>query len=427
MMVTLMKPSRVAAVRGEMSSSPPPRRLKMLFFSQPFVYPADTGGKIRTSQMLRLLREAFDITLVSNVDPRHDLPYLDQMASLCQDFHPVPRTTARKYSAAFYLKVLVYSLSRYPVAVLNDYSRATVATLKRLLADRHYDLLVCDFLQPTLNLRSLRTPPTLLFQHNVESMIWERHYRTSRHPLLRLFWYLQWRKMRRYERQACARVDGIVTVSEFDKQVLERDFGARNVHAIPTGVDTDFFRPGVEPPEDDTLVFLGAMDWLPNEDGILFFADDVLPRLRKLVPSVRLTIVGRNPTARLLERTRIHPEIRVMGRVDDVRPHVARGAVFVIPLRIGGGTRIKAYEAMAMGKAVVSTRIGIEGLPVRDGDNVVLADSPDDFAAAVARLLKDKAERERIEKNARAYVEANVSWRRAADAFATACVEVARG
>jgi glycosyltransferase involved in cell wall biosynthesis len=410
-----------------MSSGNPSGSLKVLFFSQPFVYPADTGGKIRTSQTLRHLREVFDITLVSNVDPNLDMPHLDQMASLCHEFHPVPRSTARKYSTAFYLKVLAYSLSRYPVAVLNDYSRATVAKLRELLAARHYDLLVCDFLQPTLNLRSLRTPPTLLFQHNVESMIWERHYRTSRNPLLRLFWYLQWRKMMRYERQACARVDGIVAVSELDKQVLERDFGARNVHAIPTGVDTDFFRPGSEPPEDNNLVFLGAMDWLPNEDGILFFTDEVLPRLRKLVPSAHITVVGRNPTARLLERTRAHPEIRVLGRVEDVRPHVARGALFVIPLRIGGGTRIKAYEAMAMGKPVVSTRIGIEGLPVRDGDNVVLADSPEDFAAAVARLLKDKAERERIGRNARAYVEGNVSWRRAADAFAGACAEVARG
>jgi len=411
-----------------MSLGDPSRRLKVLFFSQPFVYPADTGGKIRTSQTLRYLREVFDITLVSNVDPKQDMPHLDQMATLCHEFHPVPRSTARKYSAAFYLKVLAYSLSRYPVAVLNDYSRATVAKLRALLAARHYDLLFCDFLQPTLNLRSLRTPPpTLLFQHNVESMIWERHYRTARNPLLRLFWYLQWRKMRRYERQACARVDGIVAVSELDKQVLERDFGARNVHAIPTGVDTDFFRPSAEPPEDNSLVFLGAMDWLPNEDGILFFADEVLPRLRTLVPSAHITVVGRNPTARLLERIRVHPEIRVLGRVEDVRPHVARGALFVIPLRIGGGTRIKAYEAMAMAKAVVSTRIGIEGLPVRDGHNVVLADSPEDFAAAVARLLKDRAERERIGRNARAYVEGHVSWRRAADAFASACAEVARG
>lgn len=410
-----------------MSATVPSNRLKVLFFSQPFVYPADTGGKIRTSQMLRQLREVFDITLVSNVDPKRDMAHLHQMASLCHEFHAVPRSTVRKYSAAFYLKVLAYSLSRYPVTVLSDYSRSTVAKLRELLAARRYDLLVCDFLQPTLNLRALETPRTLLFQHNVESMIPERHYRISRNPLLRLFWYLQWRKMMRYERGACARFDGIVAVSELDKQVLEQDFGARNVYAIPTGVDTDFFRPAPDPPEDNSLVFLGAMDWLPNEDAIIFFTNQVLPLLRRLVPSVRITVVGRNPSARLLDYTREHPDVRVVGRVEDVRPYVARAAVFVIPLRIGGGTRIKAYEAMAMGKAVVSTRIGIEGLPVRDGDNVVLADQPGDFAEAVARVLKDSAERERIGRNARAYVESSVSWRRAADAFATACAEVARG
>jgi glycosyltransferase involved in cell wall biosynthesis len=407
--------------------NPPHPRLKVLFFSQPFVYPADTGGKIRTSRTLRRLRDLFDITLVSYVDPQREIAHVGQMDTLCHEFHAVPRATVRKYSAAFYLKVLAYSLSPYPVAVLNDYSRAAVGLLRELLAARRYDLLVCDFLQPTLNLRSLQTPRTLLFQHNVESMIWERHYRTSQNPLLRLFWYLQWRKMRRYERQACARFDGIVAVSELDKLVLERDFGAKNVHAIPTGVDTEFFRPSAEAPLPDSLVFLGAMDWLPNEDGMIFFTDEILPRLRELVPSVQLTIVGRNPSARLLQRTRGHSEIQVLGRVDDVRPHVARSALFVIPLRIGGGTRIKAYEAMAMGKAVVSTRIGVEGLPVRDGENVVLADTPEDFAAAAARLLKDEAERNRLGRTARAYIDANVSWRRAADAFADVCARVARG
>jgi glycosyltransferase involved in cell wall biosynthesis len=398
-----------------------------LFFSQPFVYPPDTGGKIRTSQMLRHLRDIFDVTLVSNVDPVHDTPHFDQMASLCGEFHPVPKRTVRKYSPAFYLKVLARSFSRYPVIVIADYSRATVSKLRDLLAAQPYDLLVCDFLQPTLNLWTLPLPRTLLFQHNVESTILERHYRTATNPFLRLFWRVQWRKLVRYERLACGRVDGIVAVSEVDKHILERDFGARNVFAIPTGVDTDFFRPAPDPPEDNTLVYTGAMDWLPNEDGILFFAEEVLPRLRAMVPSIRLNVVGRNPSRRLAERLRAHPEIRALGRVEDIRPHVARGAVFVIPLRIGGGTRIKAYEAMAMGKAVVSTRVGVEGLPVRGGDNVVLADDPDAFASATARLLKDPAERERIARNARAYVEEHVSWRRATDAFADACVRVARG
>ncbi len=399
-------------------------RLKILFFSEPFVYPPDTGGKIRTSQMLRRLCEVFDITLVSHVDPVRDVPHLGEMDALCTEFHPVFRRTARKYSAAFYLKVSARSFSRYPIIVLNDYSRATVAKLRELLTTRSYDLLVCDFLQPTINLWGLPLPRTILFQHNVESMIEERHYRTSSRWVTRLFWWTQWKKLLRYERLACGRVDGIVTVSEADKVVLERDLGARNVFAIPTGVDEEFFRPAPDPPEDNTLVFVGAMDWLANEDGILFFTGQVLPRLRTLVPAVRLTVVGRNPSRWLLERLRGHPEIEVVGRVPDVRPFVARGAVFVIPLRVGGGTRIKAYEAMAMGKAIVSTRVGIEGLPVRDGEHVVLADDPEEFAVATARLLRDSVERDRLARNARAYIEEHVSWRRASDAFAEACLKV---
>jgi glycosyltransferase involved in cell wall biosynthesis len=402
-------------------------RLNVLFFSEPFVYPPDTGGKIRTSQMLRHLREVFDITLVSHVHPVRDAPHIEQMRSLCTEFHPVFRSTARKYSLLFYLKVLVRSLSRYPVIVVNDYSRQTVNKLRELLTGRRYDLLVCDFLQPTINLWGLERPRTLLFQHNVESKILERHYRTASNPLLRLFWGLQWRKLVRYERLACGRLDGVVAVSDVDKAVLEGDLGARNVFSIPTGVDTAFFRPSTEPAEAASLVFMGAMDWLPNEDGILFFADEVLPHLRTMLPSVRLTVVGRNPSRHLRARLQQHREIEVVGRVDDVRPYVVRGAVFVIPLRIGGGTRIKAYEAMAMGKAVVSTRVGVEGLPVRDGETVVLADTPREFAAATARLLTDGAERQRIERNARAYVVEHASWESAAHAFADICVKVARG
>jgi len=140
-----------------MTARDPSPRLKVLFFSQPFVYPADTGGKIRTSQTLRHLREVFNITLVSNVDPKSDLPHLRQMEPLCHDFHPVPRSTVTKYSVAFYLKVLAYSLSQYPVTVLGDYSRHTVTKLRDLLTTRRYDLVICDFLQPTLNLRALPT------------------------------------------------------------------------------------------------------------------------------------------------------------------------------------------------------------------------------------------------------------------------------
>ena len=398
----------------------------MLFFSQPFLFPMDTGGKIRTVQLLRHLRSAFDITLVSNFDPAKDTPHVPEMQELCGEFHGVPRTDVRKYSAAFYLRVLARAVSRYPVTVIGDFSDELSAKIRDLLQRRRYDLLVCDFLQPSLNLAGGQRIPTLLFQHNVESVIVRRHWETATNPALKLFWSGQWRKMLRFEREACRRFDGVVTVSELDKLTLEKDFGARNVFAIPTGVDTDFFEPGTEPPEDNTLIFTGAMDWLPNEDAIIFFAEEILHRLQAIIPSVSLTVVGRNPSRRLLERTRRYREVSIVGRVEDIRPYVHRHAVYIIPLRIGGGTRIKAYEAMAMAKPIVSTRIGVEGLPVRDADHLVLADHPDDFAAAVARLLKDHAARIALGARARAFVKTHASWHHAGAVFASACRAVAR-
>jgi glycosyltransferase involved in cell wall biosynthesis len=168
------------------------------------------------------------------------------------------------------------------------------------------------------------------------------------------------------------------------------------------------------------MVFTGSMDWLPNEDAILFFAREILGRIKEKVPTIKLTVVGRNPSQRLLKELKEYPEINVIGSVEDVRPFMSRHVLYVIPLRIGGGTRIKAYEAMAMGKAVVSTAVGVEGLPIKDGEHVVLADNAEDFACAVVGLLGDEARREGIATKARSYVRRNFSWGKAAAAFAQA-------
>ena len=400
-------------------------RLRLLFLSQRFLYPLDTGGKIRTAKILEKLKERCDITLVSQVESPQDDPYLDEVKRLCSEFHAVPWRETRKYSSRFYLKVLARSLSRYPVTVINDYSRDLSRTLETVAKERGYDLLVCDFLQPSLNFRRLHGKPTLLFQHNVESMIPKRHCETATNPLLRLFWWSQWRKMVRFEQAQCQRFGGIVTVSETDKQVLETEFSAPRVFAIPTGVDTDYFRPDESAPEEGSLVFSGAMDWLPNEDAVIYFVEEILPRIRAQIPTVTLTLVGRNPSRRLLARIGDRPEVRVTGWVEDVRPFVKRSALYVIPLRIGGGTRIKAYEAMAMGKAVVSTPIGVEGLPLIDGEHVVQAEGAQAFADSVVGLLRDPKRRRRIERSARKLVERNFSWERAASVFLDACYAVA--
>ena len=400
-------------------------KLSVLFFSQRFPLPMDTGGKIRTGKMLQYLREVFDITLICNVDSPKDDQFLDQVQNLCSEFHSVPWKELGKYSLGFYLRVLARMWSRYPVAVQNDYTKELESKIESLVGAKSYDLLICDFLQPTLNFRNvMKGQRTLLFQHNVESLIVKRHYETASNVLMKLFWYGQWKKMVKYEKMMCRCFDGVVTVSENDKALLENEFGAENVFAIPTGVDTSYFSPNGLRPDPNSLIYVGSMDWLPNEDAMMFFAEQILPIIKQKVPEVKLTIVGRNPSDALAHIGKRYPEVTIVGRVDDVRPYVRQHCVFIVPLRIGGGTRIKVFEAMAMGKAIVSTTIGTEGLPLDTGEYVLQADTPSSFAEAVIRLLLNEADRKKLEVAARSFVEKNCSWEKASEAFTHICSTV---
>jgi glycosyltransferase involved in cell wall biosynthesis len=195
-------------------------------------------------------------------------------------------------------------------------------------------------------------------------------------------------------------------VSDADRDTFARLYGdavPRPVHVVPTGVDTSYFASDASPAESRHLVFTGSMDWLPNEDAMVFFCREVLPLIRAEEPGISLSIVGRAPTP-AVEKLADGDSVTVTGRVDDVRPYMRDAAVYVVPLRIGGGTRLKIFEAMAMGRAVVATTIGAEGLPVTPGEHVLLADDPRTFARAVVGLLRDVGRRRELETAARALV-----------------------
>jgi glycosyltransferase involved in cell wall biosynthesis len=404
-----------------MTESAGKKKLKILFFSQRFPYPMDTGGKIRTGKLLEQLKDIFDITLVSNVESPKDDEYLDQVKNLCTTFRPVPWKETKKYSFKFYLKLLRSMFSRYPFTVINDYSKDLESALRRLTDSERFDLLICDFLQPSLNFRRLSGTPTLLFEHNIESIIPRRHFETSRNPLAKFFWWLQWRRMERYERDTCRKFTATVTVSETDKEYLAALAGISTVFAIPTGVDTAYFAPSETPVQPNSLVFTGSMDWLPNEDAIKFFAREILGKIKQVIPTIRVTVVGRSPSQSLIKELEEYPEITLTRRVEDVRPFISSHALYIIPLRIGGGTRIKAYEAMAMGKAVVSTSVGVEGLPVGEEGHVLLADSAAAFADAVVELLCQDQIREKLALRGMNFVRHNFGWAQAAQVFADAC------
>jgi sugar transferase (PEP-CTERM/EpsH1 system associated) len=396
--------------------------VNILWLKTELLHPVDKGGRIRTYQMLRELKRDHYITYLTLDDGGAALDAAERAEEYCHDLVRVPFHTQPKRTAAFYGELLRNLASPLPYAIWKYRSPAMRRAIEDARQRRETDVVVCDFLTPSVNVPDRRPCPTLLFQHNVEATIWERQAQVASNPVTKAYLREQWRRMRRFERAQCRRFDHVVAVSPRDAEVFRTEYGVRNVSEIPTGTDTEYFRPtGRARPEPLDLVFTGSMDWLPNEDAIGYFAEAILPRVRQAVPGVTLTVVGRNPSGRVASLGRRDPAVRITGSVPDVRPYIERAALFIVPLRIAGGTRLKIYEAMAMEKAVVSTSVGAEGLPVRDGEDIVLADTPEAFAAAVTGLLKDPRRAEGLGRRAAAVVRAEFGWDRVAERFADTC------
>lgn len=399
--------------------------MKILWLKTELLHPVDKGGKIRTYHLLKQLKPNHYITYLTLDEGSPSTGDEMRAAEYCHELIRIPHLTREKFSAGFYAELALNLASRLPYAIRKYKSAQMMKAVENVVAKDRFDVIVCDFLAPAVNLPRKLPSPVVLFQHNVEAAIWRRHYEVQQHPLKKHYLYWQWRKMKRFEREACRRVDCVIAVSQADSETLERDYGLAKVHDIPTGVDVDFFRPATNgAARPNSLVFTGSMDWLPNEDGINYFIDKILPIIRHAVPGVSLTVVGRNPYSSLVKMSQRDPSIIVTGRVEDVRPFMQEAAVYVVPLRIGGGTRLKIYEAMAMEKAIVSTTIGAEGLPINEGKEILLADTPESFAAAVIKLLRDESYASELGKRAAAKVRERFGWDMVAERFAAICESV---
>jgi sugar transferase (PEP-CTERM/EpsH1 system associated) len=388
--------------------------------------PLDTGGKIRSYSLLRELARRHDLS-VFTFYPQHEGDRHADLKTFCREVICLPMALPVRAS---FTDMLAYArnVARPVPYSMVKYCRPEVAArLRELLASRSYDAIICDFLLTAAVIPWDLPTPKILFTHNVEAVIWERHWRVSRNPFFKLISWREFRTMERVERLYLQKADHILTVSDSDRDLFSRMVAPDRITTIPTGVDVEYFHvapPGHEQP--DTLVFTGSMDWLPNEDAMFHFAEEILPLVQGRVPEVKMRVVGRRPSPRVQALAANNSGIEVTGTVPDIRPYLESAAVYVVPLRIGGGTRIKIFEAMAMGKAVVSTSIGAEGLPVTHGANIILADNPQDFAAGILRLLASKDERQRIGMAARRLVESQYSWSAVTDVLDRALLQAAR-
>ncbi|MCO8122503.1 glycosyltransferase [Stieleria sp. TO1_6] len=394
--------------------------MKILFLQKRLLFPPNTGGKIRTLNVVRHLAEWHDLTYVCNLLPEEQR-FLPEMRSLGVELKTVGWTEASRRSFQFLwfaLRNLLFS--PLPLNVQKDQDSRLRSLVQDEVESGQYDLLICDFVQTAGNCIGLKIPK-LLFQHNVEAEIFER-LADRGGPLWRLYLSMQAGRMRQFEGAAGKDFNGVVAVSERDKMRFETEYSWRHVRLIDTAVDTNYFQPPPDASPRAGVVFVGSMDWPPNVDGVLSFISGSWQRIRADRPDVSLTIVGRNPPASLLHHQG-RDGIRITGTVDDIRPYLSASAVAVVPLHSGGGTRLKIFESMAMGCPVVSTELGAEGLPLQDGEHLLIRDGDQPFADAVLNVLADPDCARRLARSALALVQTKYSSMAVARQFEQHCRE----
>ncbi len=397
--------------------------MRILWVKAGGLVPPDTGGKIRSYNILKELARQHSVTFVS-FHAEHAGDEHPGLRTIFDRVESVPLKLPAQRGFAEMMQLARHLFASEPYAI-RKYCRPEVsARVRQVLREESFDVIVCDFMVAGGVIPWEVATPKVLFTHNVEAQIWKRHYDVATNPIWRALCRREWRTTHATERRYLDLADHVLAVSDIDRDVFVEWVDPTKVSVVQTGVDIEFFRPSTEPEQPNSIVFTGSMDWMPNDDGILYFGEQILPLLKHQVPDISVCIVGRDPSARVRELAAREKCVQLTGWVEDIRPYLARSAVCMVPLRVGSGTRLKIYEAMAMGKAVVSTTIGAEGLPVQHGENIVLADEPQEFATAVAALLGEPARRAALGRAALSLVETNYSWRRVAADFAAILTRV---
>ena len=382
--------------------------MKILFLSPTVPFPFTDGGRIRVFNLLKQIAQKSEVTLLALETQSTDADGVAELQQLGIQVHLVPNAqTLPRVSFSTLVKAF---LRRQPITVARYDVPAYRQKFRELIADETFNLVHYEMFH-TAQFHTETNLPSLLSQQNVDSAIWRRLCSETGNPLYKFAYWTQQLAFQRYERVLSPKFDAVTCTSDIDATVFQQHCAEGVIEIIPNGVDTTHYLPECSSEARAHLIYIGSMDWYPNEDAVAFFADEVLPRIQEKVPDVAFSIVGGNPSARVRKLAE-REGVVVTGRVPEIKPYFAEATVFVVPLRIGSGTRLKILEALAMGKAIVSTTVGAEGLNLKDGAEIFIADEPIAFADAVTRLLMDSELRRRIGENGRARVEQDYDWRR---------------
>ncbi len=386
--------------------------MKILFVAPFLPSPPRFGGQRRIDGLARYLAARHELTVLAFNRPDEWMESsLDTTDSYCRTVVALPERDYEdgiKRRLQLRSTVSLRSFEHLVKARRRDFQRE----LDRVLASEAWDIVQFEFMQMaafSFRRTGARRPVFVLDEHNIEYDVVRRTAEARTNVERRVYNALNWRKLRREEHTSWRRFDGVVLTSARDETFVHQELPGMPTTVAPNGVDVDEFTPVPGHEEPDSLLFFGAINYFPNHDGVVFFIDQILPMIRARRPNVRLRILGPGANSEVLARA--GDGVEILGMVDDVAPFIERAAAVVVPLRIGGGTRLKVVESMAKGKAIVSTRVGAEGIDVVDGEHVLLADEPQDFADAVERVLADRPLAAQLGADARRLAEERYSWK----------------
>ncbi len=381
--------------------------MRILVLDEEFPWPLNTGKRIRTYNLIRELSKYHQITYLAYAEP--ECAAEKHFAEIGLNPIAVPLLDRAARGPIFYWRLGMNLFSEYPFIVTSHQTRRYQHAFEKLLAGSSFDLVICEWTPYALYVKDILGPKKVIVAHNIESAIWRRYEENETNPAKR--WYIskQRQKVEAFERVCFGWVDGATAVSTLEAKTIA-DLGVRYpVDVIDNGVDVEYFAPRPKSDCSISLVFTGSMDWRPNQDAARYFVSEVWPLILERYPDASVLWVGRDPSPDILDLQKTRGVV-ITGTVDDVRPYIGNATVYIVPLRIGGGSRLKILEAMAMKKAIVSTTVGAEGLRVTDGQHLLLADTPSEFADAIQRCINDPALCARLGEQGRLLVEEHYRW-----------------
>lgn len=367
--------------------------------------PPDFGGALRENYLLRSLASEHEVTVLTYGDEEQRTLLKDEFGDLVEEIHVVKVPWERRFRRLAQLYATWSSKSYFHN---HNCSQAMQHKIDDLLSKKNFDAVHCEF-SVTGNFDFEDDLIKIVDTHNVEYENYRRMWKKTSSPLKRWFYHQEYRKVYEEEIRTLSDQDVIFSTSGQDRAIMQKDVSEVPNYVVPNGVDTSFFSPNTtEEVEPYSMVFTGMMAYTPNYDGMLYFLDQIFPLIREEVPQAKIYIVGKRPPKELKERASDHVE--VTGFVDDVRPYVWKSKIFVVPLRMGSGTRLKVVESLAMKKPVVSTSIGCEGIDVVDGESILIEDSAEAFADSVIRLFNNNNLCNRIATKGHQVVKKNYEW-----------------